>query len=110
MPDTYQIRDLEIGREKQVKAAEIRLKSSIQLLQSYLPECSATYKIINGKPAQGLLKAAETEQIDLIILGSAGKSFTKKLVVGSVSEAVAVQAGCSVEVYKSRKQSSTGNN
>jgi nucleotide-binding universal stress UspA family protein len=47
-----------------------------------------------------ILKEAEHWNADLIVLGAHGRSGFDRLVMGSVSEAVALHAGCSVEIIR----------
>jgi nucleotide-binding universal stress UspA family protein len=47
-----------------------------------------------------LLDEAAAWKADLIVLGSHGKHGLERLVLGSVSETVAIHAHCSVEVIR----------
>jgi nucleotide-binding universal stress UspA family protein len=51
-------------------------------------------------PAHGILLAAEDWNVDLIVLGSHGRRGFDRLILGSVSETVAMHAKCSVEVVR----------
>jgi nucleotide-binding universal stress UspA family protein len=51
-------------------------------------------------PAHGILAAAEKWNADLIVLGSHGRRGFDRLILGSVSETVAMHANCSVEVVR----------
>jgi len=51
-------------------------------------------------PAHAILAAAENWKTDLIVMGSHGRRGFDRLILGSVSEAVALHAGCSVEVVR----------
>jgi nucleotide-binding universal stress UspA family protein len=51
-------------------------------------------------PAQSILDAAEEWKADLIVMGSHGRRGFDRLVLGSVSETVALHANCSVEVVR----------
>jgi nucleotide-binding universal stress UspA family protein len=53
-------------------------------------------RVEDGDPAQRILKAAEAENADLIVMGSRGFSDLKGLVVGSVSHKVSHLATCPV--------------
>jgi nucleotide-binding universal stress UspA family protein len=53
-------------------------------------------QLIEGPPAQAILRVAETEAYDLIILGSRGQSPIAGLLLGSVSNTVAQRAHCPV--------------
>lgn len=57
-------------------------------------------KIVYGDPAEELLKFADSEKIDVIIIGSSGKGFIKRKLLGSVSRKVAADARCSVYIIR----------
>jgi nucleotide-binding universal stress UspA family protein len=54
----------------------------------------------DGKTSSEILKIIKNQNIDLVVLGSTGKSSISKMVVGSVSEKVASTARCSVLVVR----------
>jgi nucleotide-binding universal stress UspA family protein len=51
-----------------------------------------------GHPAEQIIHRAETDHVDLIILGRRGKSLFAKLLLGSISERVLRYAHCPVMV------------
>jgi len=51
-------------------------------------------------PARAILAAAESWEADLIVMGSHGRRGFDRLVLGSVSESVALHARCSVQVVR----------
>lgn len=53
-----------------------------------------------GEPRTAILDAAKTWGADLIVLGSHGRRGLDRFLLGSVSEAVATHAHCSVEVIR----------
>ena len=53
-----------------------------------------------GKPAREILGVAQDVGADLIIVGSKGLTGVERAVLGSVSEKVVREAGCSVEVAR----------
>jgi len=53
-----------------------------------------------GEPRGVILDAAKSWQADMIVLGSHGRRGLDRLFLGSVSEAVAIHAHCSVEVIR----------
>ena len=57
-------------------------------------------KVVYGDPAQELISFAESEQIDVIVIGSSGKGFIKRKLLGSVSNKVAKNAPCSVYIVR----------
>jgi nucleotide-binding universal stress UspA family protein len=57
-------------------------------------------KILNGHPAETIIKYAQQEKYDLIIMGHQGVSAIKEFLMGSVSGKVLQHAGCSVLIIK----------
>jgi nucleotide-binding universal stress UspA family protein len=55
-------------------------------------------EIIKGNPKNAILDEAEAWGADLIVLGSHGYTGLQRLLLGSVSQAVASHAKCSVEI------------
>jgi nucleotide-binding universal stress UspA family protein len=53
-----------------------------------------------GKPVEELLDVARSVGADLIIVGSRGLTGVERLVLGSVSERVVREAGCTVQVAR----------
>lgn len=53
-----------------------------------------------GDPADELIRFAQREEIDVIIIGSTGKGFLKRKLLGSVSHKVVKSAKCSVYVVR----------
>jgi nucleotide-binding universal stress UspA family protein len=58
-----------------------------------------------GEPRAVILDTAKTSGADLIVLGSHGRRGMDRFLMGSVSEAVAIHAHCSVEVVRSNARS-----
>lgn len=56
--------------------------------------------VVYGDPAEELIRFAEKEQIDMIVIGSTGKGFLKRKLLGSVSHKVVRDAKCSVYVVR----------
>jgi nucleotide-binding universal stress UspA family protein len=57
-------------------------------------------RIAYGDPADELISCAKKEDIDVIVIGSSGKGFLKRKLVGSVSHKVVQHAPCSVYIVK----------
>lgn len=55
-------------------------------------------QLLEGPPAPAILRVAEVEQVDLIVIGSRGHGGIAGLLMGSVSSAVAQRAHCAVLV------------
>ena len=57
-----------------------------------------THVIREGSPARVILEVANEEQVDLIVMGSSGKSGFDRFIVGSVADKVVNSAKCAVLV------------
>ncbi|OGP70193.1 MAG: hypothetical protein A2Y80_04485 [Deltaproteobacteria bacterium RBG_13_58_19] len=57
-------------------------------------------RLLQGRPYEALVKVARDEAVNLIILGSHGRTGLKRLLMGSVAERVIGQAPCPVLVVK----------
>ena len=57
-------------------------------------------KVAYGDPTEELINFADKEEIDVIVIGSTGKGFLKRKLLGSVSDKVARHARCSVYIVR----------
>ena len=65
-----------------------------------LPMLPMSICYLTGSPAAQILKLAEQERIDLIVMGSHGRTGLSKLLMGSVAEGVMRKAKCPVLIVK----------
>lgn len=70
-------------------------------LEAFVPpamreEVEVVFEILKGKPAQEVINFAKENKIDLIILGSVGRSALETVLVGSVARNVSNHAPCPV--------------
>jgi nucleotide-binding universal stress UspA family protein len=63
---------------------------------------SQSISVLLERPAKIILDEADQWDPDLIVVGSHGRHGVGRFLLGSVSEAVAMHAHCSVEVVRSR--------
>lgn len=57
-------------------------------------------RVLSGHPAQTIVRAAQREGVDLLVIGSRGLTGVKAVALGSVSHAVAQLATCPVLIVK----------
>ena len=55
-----------------------------------------THVIKEGSPAKSILEVAKEEDVDLIVMGSSGKSGFDRFIMGSVADKVVNSAKCAV--------------
>jgi nucleotide-binding universal stress UspA family protein len=69
----------------------------------YGAELQVETEIIEGYPKEVIVEEAERWGADLIVLGSHGYGNLKRFFLGSVAQAVAAHAPCSVEIVRGKK-------
>ncbi|HSF33586.1 MAG TPA: universal stress protein [Candidatus Tectomicrobia bacterium] len=57
---------------------------------------SAQAKVVDGEPAEAILRVAREEAVDLIVMGTHGRSGLPHILLGSTAEAVVRAAPCPV--------------
>ena len=67
-------------------------------------ELKITTQVFSGSPKQVILDEAEAFRADLIVVGSHGRGMVERFLLGSVSQAVALHAHCSVEIVRTPKK------
>jgi nucleotide-binding universal stress UspA family protein len=61
---------------------------------------SVEYHLLEGEPAEEIVRLAKSNNIDLIIMGSHGRTGLSRLLMGSVAEQVVRRAECAVLTIK----------
>jgi nucleotide-binding universal stress UspA family protein len=90
----------ESGRENQFKIARASVDHAVAALRKSESRLEITGDIIEGSPKQVLLDEAESWGADLIVVGSHGRRGLDRFLLGSVSQAIALHAPCSVEIVR----------
>ena len=70
------------------------------------PKLNVTPLLQDGIPGSEILAAIDKYQIDLVVLGTRGRTGLKRFLLGSVSEWVLTEAPCSVLIVRKRTGSS----
>lgn len=85
-------------------AAVARTEETLQRMQEAAAQAGVPLEaqILRGRPFEAILNAAAMKQVDLIILGSHGRTGLKRLLLGSVAERVIGLASCPVLVVKKK--------
>jgi nucleotide-binding universal stress UspA family protein len=76
------------------------LKQAFAEARPLLPSGKITETLTSGDPAGQLLRIADENAVDLIVLGARGLGAAHRLLLGSVSEAVLHDAQCAVLIAK----------
>ncbi len=72
------------------------LEQTLQRVRPTLPEVDCEHHLLLGGPAQELVGLAEREKVDLIVMGTHGRTGLSRLLMGSVAEEVVRRAPCPV--------------
>jgi nucleotide-binding universal stress UspA family protein len=64
------------------------------------PSIAVEHRLLTGDPAQAIVKLADEEAIDLIVLSSHGRTGLARMLLGSVAETILRKAHCPVLVCK----------
>jgi nucleotide-binding universal stress UspA family protein len=83
---------------------EEALYERLRELQPDDPSIRAEYRLCEGEPADEILRETTASSCDLIVLGTHGRTGLKRLVTGSVAEAVLRRARCPVLAVKAPAQ------
>jgi nucleotide-binding universal stress UspA family protein len=92
---------IEHERDAQRKPAEALVAKTAKLLRS--KGLSVTTAVELGDIKSKIIDAAEAWQADLIVLGDHRRTGLERLLMGSLSETVARNAHCSVEIVRTSK-------
>jgi nucleotide-binding universal stress UspA family protein len=84
------------------KHAEDAVKIASEIIKEKKTALSISTKVVIESAKEGILNEAETFDADLIVVGSNGQSALSRILIGSVSHAVALHADCSVEIVRKR--------
>jgi nucleotide-binding universal stress UspA family protein len=98
--NSYEMDSLNQFRDDQRHQAEERLKKVVQIMTTRLPNAKTSHEVIDGDPRVAIVERAQAWNSGLIVTGCKGKNWVDRVLIGSVSEAIAVNADCSVEVIK----------
>lgn len=84
------------------KAEDERIGKHYKYLKQLLEGSTSTVNMLHkdGNPTHEILETADEMQADLIVIGARGHSTLERILVGSVSDAVATHATCSVLVVR----------
>ena len=84
-------------KEAEFKHAEALLEKARELLSGRFPNISTAQ--MSGDPSEEILRAAQAEQADIIVVGSSGMRGVKGM-LGSVARNILGHAGCAVLIGK----------
>jgi universal stress protein A len=75
----------------------------LKMLEDVRPKDSAvafTHRLTMGDPASEIVRIAGDEKVEMIVIGTHGRSGVSRLLMGSVAEAIVRKSTCPVLVYR----------
>lgn len=85
-----------------MKEAQSLAERAAVRLRVNFPGWEITAEASVGSPSRELVRKADEWKLDLIVVGSHGRSAVERLLLGSVSQGVLTYARCSVRVARGR--------
>jgi nucleotide-binding universal stress UspA family protein len=76
------------------------LERMLRAIKPTDPEVPCDYRLVTGDPASAVVRLAEEENVDMIVLGTHGRTGLYRLLMGSVAEAIVRRAKCPVLTFK----------
>ena len=76
------------------------VRDSLSKVKPTIANVAYEHRYLSGSPVKEILKFAEREDIDAIVIGSHGRSRLSQLLTGSVAEGVMRTATCPVLIVK----------
>jgi nucleotide-binding universal stress UspA family protein len=85
-----------------------RRKLALHALLPNVPNLDYAHRLLTGDPASEIVNLAKSEQADLIVLGTHGRTGLARLLMGSTAEQVLRHAPCPVLAIKEPNIGPTG--
>lgn len=86
-------------QEARARAPEL-LEAAAAIIREAQPECQVSTKMVEGHPKTAIVDEATEWGADRIVVGAHGHGVVTRALLGSVSQAVAQHAHCSVEIAR----------
>jgi len=77
-----------------------RILAMLEQVRPSDPTVAFTHRLTMGDPAGEIVRIAAEEGVEMIVLGTHGRSGMTRMLMGSVAEAVVRRAPCPVLVYR----------
>lgn len=90
------------GGEMYYGLPEPRTADLVKMLEEVVPghAIPCEHRLITGEPSEAIIRLAEAENVDLIVMGTHGRTGLSRFLMGSVAEAVVRGAKCPVLTLK----------
>ncbi|MBP89472.1 MAG: universal stress protein UspA [Planctomycetaceae bacterium] len=76
------------------------LRKMLHKVEPTDPTVRYEHRLITGDPAHAIVRLAKDEGVDMIVMGTHGRTGLSRMLMGSVAEAIVRRAECPVLTYK----------
>ena len=76
------------------------LRRMLENIKPTDPTVQFEHRLVTGEPAAAIVELADDENVDMIVIGTHGRSGISRLLMGSVAEVVVRRANCPVLSYR----------
>jgi len=83
------------------RRAEREVAAQALVLRGRRERIGVSFLVWEGEPGPSIIDAAQSEQVDLIVVGTHGRNRMERMVLGSVSDHVSRNAPCPVLIVRS---------
>jgi nucleotide-binding universal stress UspA family protein len=80
---------------------QAEVKRMLEAVKPHDPAVPYRYYLLNGDPATEIAKLAKEENVDMVVMGTHGRTGLTRMLMGSVAESVVRHAQCPVFTFKS---------
>lgn len=95
---------IEVSEPQRLQARELVARAEAEIREAGI---ATENRIPTGDPREALIRLVTDERVDLVVMGSHGRTGFSKLLLGSVSSHVVTHAHCSVLVVKEEPRERT---
>lgn len=93
------------GGEMYYGLPEPNTEALAEMLEKIVPDAIPfEHRMVAGDPATEIVRVAEEEHADVIVMGTHGRTGLRRLLMGSVAEAVVRRAECPVMTFKTHNE------
>lgn len=88
------------GNPNSLEEARVYWQEQLESIRPIDPTISVRHVMLEGEPADEIVRFGRDASVDLIVMGTHGRTGMERLLLGSVAEKVLREAACSVLVVK----------
>jgi nucleotide-binding universal stress UspA family protein len=101
IPSAESLAEVEVAQRADAEKTLSQAAEKLRTVNGH-SQLNITKYILTGSPKRIIVEEAERWGADLIVVGSHGYRSWERMLLGSVSQAVAMHAECSVEIVRTR--------